>query len=443
MLSQVRSRTAYPVLNDFASGDGSPLIIDRDAGNLYLLQTGDQIVRVGGNARSLLDFMSPSQVSAVVNQTLNADVTTAVQKAFNSGEALFGPRGAYRLDGTVTIPSYADFTGSGNQTIFRQTGNAFAFSFTGDQCAVRNFQVDASVAQVGGGGAFDYTNAGSNIRMDDMYFGSNLYFGLYIAPAVANKGAYFFDRLRWNGVVGSHTAIRIGDDQHLVSDIYVSNVSGTASTVADMNTWLDIWNGVDTPLFTDCLFIKSTPTSAAIAVGTATATQGVTGAKFTNVVVDTVAGNGWGVARASDLEMENCSIQTCTDKGLYLAASSSVTGVRMRGGSVQGCGKTGILVFAGPTDIFLDGVRVANNNTTNTANTHGIEIANSQHVKVVNCTSGNLTYPAVAGHQKYGLMIDVDATDYYTVIGNDFTRNETGGLSDGGTGVNKFVSSNL
>lgn len=442
MLPQVRSRTGFPALSDFLSSGGTPLVVDRDAGNVYLLKTGELITRIGAPVRSLLDFMKPAQVSAVVNQTLNADVTSAVQSALNSGEPLFGPRGAYRLDGTVNIPAYADFTGSGEQTVFRQMGNAFAFSFTGDQCAVRNFQVDASASQSGGGG-FDYTNAGSNIRMDDMYFGSNLYFGLYIAPAVANKGAYFFDRLRWNGVVGSHTAIRIGDDQHLVSDIYVSNVSGTASTVADMNTWLDIWNGVDTPLFTDCLFIKSTPTSAAVAVGTATATQGVTGAKFTNVVVDTVAGNGWGIARASDLEMENCSIQTCTDKGLYLAASSSVTGVRMRGGSVQGCGKTGILVFAGPTDILLDGVRVANNNTTNTANTHGIEIANSQHVNVTNCTSGNLPYPAVTGHQKYGCVVDVGGTDYYNITPNDFSRNETGGLLDGGTGLNKNVSPNF
>lgn len=443
MLQQVRARDSYPALNDFSSGEGSPVVLDVTAGNAYLLKSPDQIVRIGGGSpRSLLDFMSPTQVSAVVNQTLAADVTTAVQNAFNSGESLFGPRGTYRLDGPVSIPIYSDFQGSGVTTLFRAMSDSFAFSFTGDQISVRNFQVDARASQ-SAGGAFNYSGAGSNIRMSDMFFGSNLFYGLFIAPGVANKGGYFFNTLRWNGVAGCHTGIRIGDDQHSVSDIYFSDVSATASTVADMNTWLDIWNFVDTPVFTDCLFIKATPSSAAITIGTATATQGVTGARFNNVVVDTITGIGVEVGRASDLEFNGLSVQTCTDVGVELAASTEIREVRMRGGVVQGCGKTGIFVFAGPSDVLLDGVMVSNNNTSNTANTHGIRVVNNQHVKVVNCTSGNLTYPPVAGHQKYGLMIDIDTTDYYTVIGNDFSRNETGGLSDGGTGVNKFVSSNL
>lgn len=72
---------------------------------------------------------------------------------------------------------------------------------------------------------------------------------------------------------------------------------------------------------------------------------------------------------------------------------------------------------------------------------HGLSIwPNAKNFSVTNSTFKNGTF---AGQQGFGLLVNGGASDKYIITNNFFQNNTIVGLSDGGSGTNKVVNSNI
>jgi len=99
-------------------------------------------------------------------------------------------------------------------------------------------------------------------------------------------------------------------------------------------------------------------------------------------------------------------------------------------------------IFAGGKDNILQDSDIVSNNTPDLPGFHGIEVAAGvSGFNIINNRAGNIWEDV--GYQRYGIHVEPGASDNYIITGNDLRNNVTGGLSDGGTGVNKDVSDNL
>jgi hypothetical protein len=176
-----------------------------------------------------------------------AEIQLAIDAAnTNGGGIVYLPEGVYRVSSALSIPNFVNLVGEGQSTILRCTGNHYAINFNpGHRSGVSNLQIDKTGANQTSGGGIDFTNAGSNIWLDGIYFGNGLFKSINAAPSTSQT-VYIFRRLRWNGVTGCNTAIQIGGGAGLVTDVYLSDVIGTASTTSDMVTWLTAPSNADT-----------------------------------------------------------------------------------------------------------------------------------------------------------------------------------------------------
>lgn len=110
---------------------------------------------------------------------------------------------------------------------------------------------------------------------------------------------------------------------------------------------------------------------------------------------------------------------------------------------VINCGTDGIQVNSGCSDFIVANNIIDGNNTTNAANKAGINVGvGISGFQIANNRIGNIT-AGFGGHQKFGIAINVGASDYYTIKGNVVTGNETLGIADYGTGLHTYVDSNI
>lgn len=421
------------------------LTLDRSATNgLYALIANFDSLLAQLNATPASFIITPSGL--VSGQNATTKIQAAIDAAFSSGPQggiVWLPPGVFPC--SVIMRPRVQLWGCGEATTLRAVGNTFAVTINdGYRSAFFNLAFDATSVQTSGG-AIDFTNAGSNIRGRDLYFNHNLYYGLYMAPAAGSVGIYDFQRLRWNGVSNCREAVRIGDGTHLVTDITLADLSGTAATTADMNSWLTVRNQVDSLTVRDSLFYSGGGGSGAIVIGEPSnpvATHNVTGTVLENVTVDSYLGYGLNVARCRDLQASIFRAQTCTN-GFNFGAEVNL--LQLLGGFSRNNTQYGGIVQAGAAFWDLLKFHVYDNNQGNTAAPNGIELVGTcLNWSVVGCMIGNGILPT-AGHQKTGLLVPVGASDGYRVNLNRFFSNVTAGLTDGGTAptFGKSVATNI
>lgn len=372
------------------------------------------------------------------------DDTEALQRSVNAVRSAGGlviiPTGTYKVTSAIEVPGGVNVVGSGYSTVLHAAGNHYVWSVS-QRNRISGMRLRAASAQSSGGG-FDFTDALFNVYIDHIYFDSNMHTGFNVKPG-QQGGLYHFDHIRFNGGADMNTGFALGNGTNLVTDIHMYDVIGTASTTADMaNAWLDVDNNVDSLNMTDCLFYQGT---VGIVLGTSSAAGVSSNHKLTNVVVDSMSSYGINCVEASRLDLTACAVQSsgsATEAGLNIAGGCYA--VTMTGGIVQGSDTTGIAIQSGSLDTTINGVVVANNNTTDTASVYGIQAsAGATDWAVLNCRSGNNLLGATAGHQKRGLGINTGASDRFRVIGNDFSDNETSGLLNNATGTDWVIDDNL
>jgi hypothetical protein len=379
-------------------------------------------------------------VPAGSSQAATQAIVTAASVAGNA--AVMFEDGTYSWASPVTIPNFMQLVGQGQNTVLRASGNNYVLSLSpGNRSAIRNLMIDAASGQSSGGG-IDFTSAGSNVFVEHVYFGSNLFIGLNVAPA-AGGAVYIFRALRWNGVTGCTTGIVLGGGSSNATDIYFSDVIGTASTTSDMDTWVSLPTTADTVKFRSALFIKG---SVGFSVGS---TGQITNTKLTDVTLDTLTGKALDIVRAREFSCGGVEISTCGAANVpALDVGANSKGFRFSNGVIQGCAGYGAIIRNASTHTLISDSIVTDCNSTNTAANDGIAVAaGASHFKIVNNTIGNdvlLGPPSTDGHQKTGISVAAGASDYYTITGNTCSGNETSNnVVDNGTGSNKAVRDNL
>ena len=377
----------------------------------------------------------------VLVSTIYADpLQGAIDAAVAAGaRKVIVPPGTWTRSSAATVPNFIEIEGHGETSIVRCTGNHYAFAFSpGNRSAIRNLQIDASTAQSSGGG-IDYTDVGSNTRVESIYFGSNLHTSLNIAPDTSSN-SHVLRALRWNGVTGCNTGIKIGGGGALVTDVYVSDAIGTASTASDIVTWLSIPQTADTIKFRSCLFIKCSGDGLDIG-GTAQ----VTNLKMTDVTIDQAGGKGLDVGFVREFACTGMEISTCGVAGTPgLDVSANAKGFRFADGVIQNCLGYGAIIRNGSIHTKIIGSIITDNNTSNTASNDGIAVsAGASKFEIIGNTVGNNVLLAT-GHQKTGISVAAGASDSYVITDNICEGNETtNNVTDNGTGTNKVVARNL
>jgi hypothetical protein len=371
---------------------------------------------------------------------LQAAVTAAGAAAGGNGGRVYVPAGVRPRSSAVSVPNFVEILGDGQGTIIRCTGNHFAFALSpGNRSAIRNLAIDAQSQQTSGG-AISFAAAGANIRLQDLYLGSNLYYGLDINPA-STTGIYWINGVRWNGVIGCNTAIRVGGGTGLVTDVYFSQCVGTASTAGSMQTWVAIPSNADTIGFTDSLFITG---QTGMQIGT---TGQITNMRLARTTVDSLVGVGLNLVSTRSFQMLGGEASTCgaaNDAQIVVGASALHT--VLQGVTVQNGGGDGIDIIAGSKGTKIVGCSISDNNTTNTALRFGIGVAAgaSDFIIAANTITNGTGWGFGTGHQKYGVQVASGASDHYAIVNNLLRGNETSNLVvDNGSGSNKTITGNV
>jgi hypothetical protein len=82
------------------------------------------------------------------------------------------------------------------------------------------------------------------------------------------------------------------------------------------------------------------------------------------------------------------------------------------------------------------------NSTDGVSSYHGIVVAGGiSNFSIIGCKSGQ--GPRLTDNQGYGILVASGASNNYIIANNLLPGNNTGGMSDGGTGTNKSVSNNI
>ncbi len=391
----------------------------------------EAVLRVAGDTAVIPDTVG----DGVTDDTAN--IQTAINAAIANGvRTVYLPAGTYRLTSALSIPNFLTLQGEGESSLLRCGGNHYAINLNpANRSQIKDLQIDAATTQTSGGG-IDFTNAGSNIWVNGIYFGSNLFISLNVAPSTSTA-AHHLDRLRWNGVTGCNTAIKIGGTA-LTTDVYIHKAIGTASTNTDMVTWLSVPSFADTIKISDSLFIKG---GTGISLG---ATAQITNIKASNVTVDLMTAKGIDISFVRECAFIGAEISTCgaaNVSGLDVGANSK--GFRFIGGVIQNCGGYGVLVRNGSRDTRIMGSTITDNNTTNTGFNDGIGLGTAaSDFQIIGNTIGNNVL-LTTGHQKYGISIPAGASNRYTIADNHLAGNETSPITDGGTGTDKVIRGNL
>jgi hypothetical protein len=350
----------------------------------------------------------------------------------------------YKTTRELIVPSFTTIVGQNPySSVIKTYGNHYAIGLgepEKDAAAIEisGLKIEASEEQTEGGG-IGWLATSAEVRLHDITFGNYLNIGLDISGH--SIGAVFLDRLRWLGptssVLKSGKGIRIGDSLpgHLVVGVYANDIVCQAATTADMKTWLEI-NYSDTIHFSKCLFQTGT-----IGLNTQVpggAFEAVTGLKLTEVVMDTMAANGFNLKQVRDCELNNCNAQGCF---FGLQTLKEALGVRIKGGAFQLNTFHGMAITEGE-HISVDNANITDNGSSGNPGVCGVSVApGMSHWSVRNSRIGNLYN--LGAYQKFGLVVEIGASDYYDVSHNEFRNNLTGGFIDAGTGTHKIIEPNL
>ncbi len=117
--------------------------------------------------------------------------------------------------------------------------------------------------------------------------------------------------------------------------------------------------------------------------------------------------------------------------------------IEMNGGRIAGNWLNGVTHFAGPVDVRVRGIKIGHNSIIGSGICHGVSIGvGAREFSYVDNTIGTLavaSWAAIPNNQGWGILISDGDSDDYVVALNRVKGNVSGGVYDGGTGVNKYV----
>lgn len=193
------------------------------------------------NLRSVFEFMTAAEITAVVNRTPALDVTSAVQDAINSYDSIFFPSGAYHV-GPLTIPAACAGVCYEGEGFFHYTQNEQTMFIARDVAQPHIFKLNSGADNV----TFRLMRLDGNstaLKCIDATFGAFLTLELVGIYDASGHGVYSRQGL---GRYDKCFFRNIGIGLHLYSDSAVSDSELTGGTiplliVAGGNQLSNIW----------------------------------------------------------------------------------------------------------------------------------------------------------------------------------------------------------
>ena len=110
---------------------------------------------------------------------------------------------------------------------------------------------------------------------------------------------------------------------------------------------------------------------------------------------------------------------------------------------IRGNKEYGVLIN-GSSGIIISNSRIGGNSVKSSNNYSGITVgADVSDVTFTNNRIGGDINCTGNGNQKYGILINTGSSDNYIITNNDLSGNATNSISDGGSGINKKIKSNI
>jgi hypothetical protein len=159
--------------------------------------------------------------------------------------------------------------------------------------------------------------------------------------------------------------------------------------------------------------------------------------RFNNVYFDSSDEGGF-FDKAVDFTFTGCWFSNRPNNGCVLYNTDGFT---FSDTSFINCGSHGLVLSVDAKRTSINGSKFMGNSTLTSGTYSGVSIAaGTSDFVICNSTIGG---SLGLGNQKYGVVIAAGSSDRYSVVNNTGgNQNVTAAISDGGTGVNKTVSSN-
>lgn len=148
--------------------------------------------------------------------------------------------------------------------------------------------------------------------------------------------------------------------------------------------------------------------------------------------------------RGSDVYMSNCWSGSSLNGSGMIVNSNFKGGVQVGTSRFAGNWQHGILIQSGPKACKIINNLVQNNSAAGAGTFHGIAIgAATTDFVIAGNQCGTDPNIGAGNNQGYGVLVNVGASDRYIIEQNLVSGNATGGVLDGGAGVNKSVARNF
>ncbi len=341
------------------------------------------------------------------------------------------------LDRTVTIPSGIQLRGAGAATHLRVAPGVRGLALVGSHASVRNLLIDGLGPQPAEAG-ISFRDADWNDHVSDIVFGHYLGVGVDVAPGQDGRGIFTLRNLRWNGVLGSGTAVRIGDGLHHISDILVDNMSGTADSAGDMAVWVDVLPDTDTVDLHRLTLIRG---GSGVRVGYGGAPASVTGFSLTDSpAIESMSDYGVALFSAQNARLHNVSVAQSLGG---LAVYGGVRGLEAGRLTLHYNQRDGATIFSGAQHVTIAHSMIADNNISNGPFGFGISLGAglSYFTLDTNIIGNGILWGS--GSVRYCIFLPAGPSNNYRMVNNSCRAPVTGKISDGGTGTPKFVSGNF
>jgi len=398
--------------------------------------TGDALIGVkstftGGTARTQHDknaeYLSVKDFGAIGNGT--ADDTAAIAAAITAGAGrrIYFPAGNYKTSSLLTVSAgNTILIGDGQQStnILGSVNNTGVLAFTGVNCGLEGINVGYSVTPVSGATAILSTSFAFNGRDIGV---SSAYVGIDIS--VNGK----LSQLQILNCVSSGIYAHNAAGGDIYVNRFIINAGNTSNGTAGN---IRLLNQVEAIIFSDGdVLLGVYPMTVDAASNTLGARPAYS--RFNSVYFDSAV-NGTSLNNCVDLTFTNCWFSNRPNNGCDVLTSEGVTFI---GCTFFGSDKHGCTLSATSKHTTFSACKFISNSSSSANTYHGINIAaNCTDFIIENCTFTNGW--GASGSQGYGVLIAAGTSDRYVIRGNAMAGNGLGGLSDGGTGTNKFIDGN-
>lgn len=399
----------------------------------YLIKAYPGFLQVGAGAvtrtiqAKAQDVVSVKDFGAVGNGIAND--TSAIQAAINSlssgGTVLF-PNATYLISSTLTVGAGITLLGEsqGNTTIISNNLTSGVVTFSQSNCALRNFKLGYAGTPTAGSCLLV---SGSNFSADNFIIG-NCFVGIE-----ATSTAQFFTKFQ----VFSY--VSIGIFVHDTNDIYFHQfILNAQNSTNGALGGIRLQNKAEAIVFTDgdiLLGVYAITTDATTyGIGTRPAY-----CNFTDVYFDSATNTNALLNNIVESEFIGCWFSGGRTGGGFPGCTLNTTdSLVFTNTRFFNCGSHGCSVSANSVrSVFTACSFESNSVTAGSAVAHGLNIAaNTTDFIVENCIAHNGLF---TGTQGWGIIVQLGTSNRYSIQNNLTSGNVTGGVSDGGSGINKFV----